>query len=50
MQIPLEPGDRVVAAINFRSEVVLIVTERGAVFELHVGVDPATDRIQINRR
>lgn len=34
--LPLEPGDRVVAAVNYR-DTVLIFTERGIVFEYAIG-------------
>ncbi len=36
IEIPLRAGERVVAAFPFRDEVVLVVSDRGSVWELSV--------------
>jgi len=49
MKIPLEPGDRVVAAFPFR-ELVMVVTERGAVFKIIISEDPSEEKIWLSER
>ena len=44
MIIPLDPGDRVVAAFSHQ-DVVVVVTEFGRVYRLVVSLDPAEESI-----
>jgi len=45
-ELPLKPGDRVIAAFPFRDKV-LVITEGGQVLEIRVDDDPWTNEVRL---